>query len=365
LGSSEGGGGVAVQAWASSVNAAGGINGHPIKVIVKDDASNAGKALTAVKELITKDKVVAIVGEDSDLDVSWGAYAAQAGVPVVGGLDFNLPFSINPNFYPTGASAFTLIYGSLMLGKQAGANKAAMIVCAETPQCAGSIQLFQGIGQAIGVPIVYGAKASTTASDYTAPCQAAKNSGAQSLFVGAGAASVERISDSCAQQGFKFKPITVDGTLTRSWLTHPSLEGTLAAESVFPFFDTSTPQTRAYRDALTKYAPKIVGSDLDGTIPAYSWAAGKLFEAAAKAANLGDNPTPAQVKKGLYLLKGETLGGLVPPLTFTPGKATVVNCYFAIGIKNGQFTTPHGLTPQCAPQALVDGVASEVAKAAG
>lgn len=44
------------------VNAAGGINGRPIKVIVEDTAGLEPNAVNAVKKLISKDNVVAIIG---------------------------------------------------------------------------------------------------------------------------------------------------------------------------------------------------------------------------------------------------------------------------------------------------------------
>ncbi len=69
--------------------------------------------------------------------------------------------------------------------------------------------------------------------------------------------------------------------------------------------------------------------------------------AAAKAGNLGANPTPSQVKSGLYALSGATLGGLTPPLTFKSGAPNPVHCYFQLGIKNGQFTEPNGTRYSC------------------
>jgi len=44
------------------VNAAGGINGHPLQVIVEDTVGDETKTVTAVKKLIERDKVLAIIG---------------------------------------------------------------------------------------------------------------------------------------------------------------------------------------------------------------------------------------------------------------------------------------------------------------
>jgi branched-chain amino acid transport system substrate-binding protein len=40
------------QAWANTVNASGGISGHPVKIILADDQSNPGNALTDVENLV-------------------------------------------------------------------------------------------------------------------------------------------------------------------------------------------------------------------------------------------------------------------------------------------------------------------------
>ena len=44
------------------VNAGGGINGHPLEIIIEDTVGDATRAVTAAKKLITKDEVLAIVG---------------------------------------------------------------------------------------------------------------------------------------------------------------------------------------------------------------------------------------------------------------------------------------------------------------
>src|SRR4051794_12813770 len=49
--SSEAGAELVLKAWAQSVNDNGGINGHPLKLIVKDIGNNAAGGLAAVKEL--------------------------------------------------------------------------------------------------------------------------------------------------------------------------------------------------------------------------------------------------------------------------------------------------------------------------
>lgn len=52
----------AIQMAVDEINAAGGVNGKKIKLIVEDDEANPEKTVNAFKKLATQDKVVGIVG---------------------------------------------------------------------------------------------------------------------------------------------------------------------------------------------------------------------------------------------------------------------------------------------------------------
>jgi len=51
-----------VEMMVEQINAAGGINGRPLRVLVRDTAGKEDKTIVAVMELITKENVVAIIG---------------------------------------------------------------------------------------------------------------------------------------------------------------------------------------------------------------------------------------------------------------------------------------------------------------
>ena len=48
--------------YVEEINKAGGINGRPIELIVEDTAGDETTAVNAVRKLISKDKVMAIIG---------------------------------------------------------------------------------------------------------------------------------------------------------------------------------------------------------------------------------------------------------------------------------------------------------------
>src|SRR5260370_40735347 len=78
-----------IKAWAASVNAQGGVNGHQVDLVIENDSASAGTSISEVERLINQDHVVAI-GQISDVDSSWASYASQAHVSIqVLGLAFS------------------------------------------------------------------------------------------------------------------------------------------------------------------------------------------------------------------------------------------------------------------------------------
>lgn len=73
-----------VEMLRDEINKAGGINGHPLEVIVMDDESETPKCVLAVKKLIKRDKVSVIVGPTRSGESLAAASAAEEGkVPLI------------------------------------------------------------------------------------------------------------------------------------------------------------------------------------------------------------------------------------------------------------------------------------------
>ncbi|WP_250282463.1 ABC transporter substrate-binding protein [Frankia sp. CiP1_Cm_nod2] len=340
------------KAWASWVNAHGGINGRRVRLVVMDDGGNATTALSQVKKLVEQEHVVAVIGNHSNSDVNWASYISGTDVPVIGGTSLDLPFVTNPSFFPVGPSVIAGLYGVLQIAKAKG-PKMGLLYCAEAPQCASAVPLYTTLAKALGLSIPYNAKVAASAPDYTSQCQGLKEAGVQSVSVLAPSDTVVRVHRACADQGINVPEVAQDGTVTTSWLKEPSLNGMRAVGYVAPFYDRSIPATREFHDAIQQYAPGIeaVLSEQSADV----WASGKLFEAAVRAAPAGEL-TATAVKKGLYSLRDETLGGLTVPLNFVAGKPTSIKCWFTMGIEDGAFVGPNGLATQCAPASVVDPV---------
>ena len=167
------------------------------------------------------------------------------------------------------------------------------------------------------------------------------------MFIASGAPQTLAVAQSCTAQGYKPTYIAAENSLSNSSLAQPAINGAVGEITNLSATDMANPEIQAMYKALNTFKPGLVSSAEFNPGASMVWAAGVLFQAAAEAGHLGDNPTPAGMLDGLYALKGETLGGLTAPLTFTRGKPTSLPCWFYFQVKDGKFTTL-GTTPACA-----------------
>jgi branched-chain amino acid transport system substrate-binding protein len=335
------------EAWAAWENANGGVNGHPIKLIKADDGQNSGTSLTLVTKLINDNHVIAVF-DNSNVDSAWAKTVQDAGVPVVGGNLASSEFLTNPDFFAQGGTGDSVPYGIIGAAHKVNADKLAVVYCANVPICAQLPPALKSLGGPEGVQVTYSAALPNAAPNYVAHCLAAKQSGANSMFVASATSVTLGVARSCASQGYKPVYIASETSLTNSSLGTPGIDGSVGELTNLAAVDTTVPAVQAMRGAIDRYDSGYVKNDDFGPGITMGWASGMLFDAAAKAAHLGASPTAADILKGLYSLKDETLGGLSSPLNFVKGKPTSVKCWFYYGIKDGQFTAPYGSQPTCA-----------------
>lgn len=87
------------------INAAGGVDGKPVRVITYDDKGDAREAGAAVTRLVSRDGVVAVIGEvASSLSLAGAPICQEAGVPMVS------PSSTNPKVTKVGDKIFRVCF---------------------------------------------------------------------------------------------------------------------------------------------------------------------------------------------------------------------------------------------------------------
>ncbi len=96
----------AIALEAEKINAAGGLDGHPIELIVEDDGLDPTRAATNFSKLIRQDKVLALLGPMTNiLDPATRPVAEREGIPQIAGatpneemraMKFKWSFSTSP-----------------------------------------------------------------------------------------------------------------------------------------------------------------------------------------------------------------------------------------------------------------------------
>ena len=94
------------------INAAGGVLGRPLELVAEDNQTKPGESATAVKKLISRDKVVAVLGEvASGRSLEAAPICQQYGVPMVS------PSSTNPKVTEIGDAVFRVCFTDPFQGK--------------------------------------------------------------------------------------------------------------------------------------------------------------------------------------------------------------------------------------------------------
>jgi branched-chain amino acid transport system substrate-binding protein len=328
------------------INDNGGLNGHPIKLFVADSNSDPNRYFSLVKQMVESDKVIAFMGQMAPLTVNAAdKYLRDKQIPVVGGDGAHGLWFQSPVLFFPGPSYTTQAVGTAKLAVALNTPKVAMFYCAEAQPCqVGRDALHSKLKdeKAPDAQIVYEAKVSLAQPDFSAECLQAKSKGAQAVIVFVDAAAASRATRSCIQQGFR--PQWLTSPLTSAHADDPNNDGMTNPVAVFPWFAEDTPAERLFHDVVRRYNPSLTVNATTSVV----WVAGQMLLAASK--NLpADNPTAADIMKGMWTIRNTTFDGLLPdPVSFTAGQPSPDHpCYFVVQIKNGTYTAPQGSKPQC------------------
>jgi branched-chain amino acid transport system substrate-binding protein len=332
----------AINVWADYVNAHGGILGHKVKVISLDTQSSSTTAVTDAKQLLDQDKVVAMFPGASQMAIIAPVITA-AKAPIIGGQGTDAAFS-SPYWFPATTTPNNLIAAIIKAGSQGQKTPhGGEIYCVESPSCAASAAVLGQAVTAAGQASLFTASIAATAPSYAAQCLAAQSAGVNYIFVADAAAITNRVISDCATQNYF--PTWTTPQFDVSFLTNPDLtKGNMvdiASDALY-----NSPKAKTVLQAVAKYDPSIINQPTFGPYSYQAWLSGELLVTALeKAKPTGKTITRADVFKGLYMLKNETLGGQTPPLTFKKGSPPNVKCFYEGIVKNGKLVPKGG--PQC------------------
>jgi branched-chain amino acid transport system substrate-binding protein len=340
----------ALEAWASWVNAHGGVNGHPIKLIIKDNMNNEAQAVSLVKQLVQQDHVIAFVSnQDGSLNSGYASYLEQVKIPVLGGSVYTLePWDSSPVFFPQGMTAIPQLTAIVQSAKKQHYTKIGSLACSEASQCAEANSFLKPLADKGGVTYVYGGLVSSTAPDYTASCLAAQQAGAQALvLLVPTAAEGQSIASDCARQNYK-PAFIIPGEAVGSGYLKADFNNAINNAPVQPWFSTA-PDMTTFHEAMKKYTHLNLSTAEEPMDSVDAWVSGLMFQKAVQLSGATGVPTSQDILTGLSKFNDQTLGGMTGGLTFNDPTNKSEGCYFTIVIKNKHFTLPGGATPSCVP----------------
>ncbi|MBM3854806.1 MAG: ABC transporter substrate-binding protein, partial [Verrucomicrobia bacterium] len=168
------------------VNAAGGVLGRPIELITEDNQSKAGESATIVKKLISRDKVVALLGEVASMrSLEAAPVAQQAKIPMVS------PSSTNPKVTEIGTYIFRVCFidpfQGVAMAKFARntlkVRRVALLTSVSSAYSVGLAKYFKERFAQDGGSIVIEQKYSEGDKDFKAQLTAIKAAGVDGIFV--------------------------------------------------------------------------------------------------------------------------------------------------------------------------------------
>lgn len=177
-----------IQMAVEEINAAGGIHGKQVKLITYDDKGDASEAGAAVTRLVSKDRVVAVLGEvASGLSLAGAPICQENGVPMVS------PSSTNPKVTKIGDMIFRVCFIDPFQGSVAAkfarehetlkAQKAAILYDQSAPYSVGLQEEFEKAFIALGGEVVSSQQYQAGDQDFSAQLTAIRAAGPDIIFV--------------------------------------------------------------------------------------------------------------------------------------------------------------------------------------
>ncbi|GAA1900390.1 ABC transporter substrate-binding protein [Streptantibioticus ferralitis] len=303
------------EAYARMVNAEGGINGRPLKVLTCDEHNDSVRAERCAQQAVSS-HAVAVVGSYSQYGQSFMASLENAGIPYLGGYGVAPEEFTSPLSYPVNGGAPALLAGN---GRQLSSicNRTALI----RPDSAAGDQypeyLDAGLAFRHRAP-ADDIRAPDDATDYTGAAQRAIGSGDPGSCVTAVLGdrtatffdSFRRIGG-----GSQVRTASVLGSVKQSLLDSTGgadspLEGAYATSWYPPAND---PAWNTMRTAVSTYAFGDNRIDVADPGAETTWIAYTVFTKIAR--SLGHDAITAQsVHDALGRAHDISTGGLTPPL---------------------------------------------------
>lgn len=196
------------------VNAAGGVLGRKLELITEDDQSKPGESATVVKKLISRDKVVAVLGEiTSGRTLEAAPIAQQARIPLISPGATNVAVTAKGNYIFR--VCFIDDFQGTVMAKFAAESlklkRVAILSSVSSAQSVGLAKYFRERFTTDGGTIALEQKYGDGDKDFRAQLTAIKSAGADGVFVPGYYAEAALICKQARELGLTVPMFGVDG----------------------------------------------------------------------------------------------------------------------------------------------------------
>lgn len=312
----------AIEIAIAEVNAAGGVHGRKIRLVVYDDGGSPQEALTAVRRLIDQDKVFALIaGSTSGSTLPTMPLVNRAKIPFLASISSNRkllePFT--KYGFRVYANEVSQAEGLMEFALKQGIKKPAIIHTSNDYGIGGDEAVTHRLEKA-GITLVARERYNQTDQDFTAQLLRIKQAGADSLFVWAFAAEAGIIVRQAKELGLDVPMFGGGGTATPLFprAAGPAGAGFMAAYVVGELPNKTTkPEVIAYRNALSKRYSGTLPPGRPSEYDLAGYGALKVFVEALRRS--GKSPTQEGLIAAFETLK-DFDAGTIFPVTFTATK---------------------------------------------
>ncbi|WP_394649966.1 ABC transporter substrate-binding protein [uncultured Deinococcus sp.] len=254
------------------INARGGIGGTPIRLVYQDAAGDENSAINAFQNLITKERVVGIVGPT----LSQQAFAAdpiaeRAKIPVLGPSNTAKGIPQIGNYIARVSAPVTVIAPAAL--KQAlkidpKIKRVAVMYAQNDAFSVSETGIFQDTIKAQGLTVATVQKSQTTDTDFTTQVTAVLNAKADLVVISALAADGGNIIKQLRQLGYKGLIVGGNGFNTTNLfpVCQKDCDGLLVAQAYSPLQSSATNQVfvKEYRALYKKDPPQFAAQAYAG-----------------------------------------------------------------------------------------------------
>ncbi len=320
------------------VNAAGGVLGKKLELITEDTQSKAGEPATVVRKLITRDQVIAVLGEvASSRSLEAAPIAQQFKVPMIS------PSSTNPKVTEVGDYVFRVCFidpfqGTVMANfawNTLKVRKVAVLTDVKSDYSLGLAQYFKQRFEQLGGKMVIDQSFSGGDKDFKAQLTAIKAAGPDGLFIPAYYTDVGLIARQAKELGINFPLFGGDG-----WESPKLIE--LGGEAVEgKFYSTHySPEdpSAAVKEFVKRYQARFKGEAPDA-MAALGYDSVMVLVDAIKRAGGTDGPKLRDALAATRDFEGVTGRTTMDPQRNASKSAVIIT------VKNGQFAFVEKINP--------------------